>query len=186
VAKKKPSKPAPTPAYGQRMVSVPTDLKDRMAQYPDVNWSRIAVLAFEAELGRIASSKKEQHMTDVIQRLKASKSKSMSESRQRGLADGKEWATRFAEFDNLTRLAMGREMCPNPDDYLESLKTAAGDRRTGGEVFAQQVMGIESYDEAAEQLFGEDYDMGLLTNHEYLYGFACGALEVWDQVESKI
>ncbi len=70
----------------RRMVSLPAELNRRMAQTDGVNWSAIAVRAWEQEFGRLAEQKEEKDVTDIVDRLRASKRQSESEFYKDGVS----------------------------------------------------------------------------------------------------
>jgi hypothetical protein len=86
-------------------VSVPLDLKERMDTVAgQVNWSQVAVRAFEEKLAALAAAKKEKTMADAIQRLRASKLRDEDAEYQTGENAGREWAENMAEARELRRL----------------------------------------------------------------------------------
>src|SRR5262245_14260814 len=91
-------------------VSIPQDLKARMdAVSEPVNWSQVAVRAFEDKLAEIASRKKEKTMSDAIQRLRASKLKGDDRRYREGHEAGWAWARDVAEAEELRRLTKALE-----------------------------------------------------------------------------
>ena len=88
----------------RRMVSLPAELNRRMAQTDGVNWSAIAVRAWEQEFGRLAEQKKEKDVTDIVDRLRASKRQSESEFYKDGFECGQQWAKGTAEAVELERI----------------------------------------------------------------------------------
>lgn len=86
-------------------ISVPDELKNRMDNAGNgENWSAIACTAFEIRLGEIAKLKQEKEMSDVIQRLRASKKSRQTEAFSLGEKLGYQWARDRAEFDELERV----------------------------------------------------------------------------------
>lgn len=96
-------------------VYVPDDLKARMdAVDDDVNWSALAVVAFEAKLAEIAERRENKTMDDVVQRYRASRLKAGSEDFAQGSEAGVSWARESAEWSEMDRL--GR--VGDPDRWL--------------------------------------------------------------------
>src|SRR5262245_53668368 len=98
----------------RRMISVPAHLNDRMSKLAEENWSAIACRAFEQRLGELAAQKKEKNMSDVIERLRASRNAGNERMFEKGKEDGYEWARSSASAAELKRLdqfhdAMERE-----------------------------------------------------------------------------
>jgi hypothetical protein len=183
MAKKKPT-------FARTSVSLPIDLRKRMDKVGEsVNWSLVAVRAFEQELGRIASQKKEKNMSDVISRLRASKNKSNGERFEAGKELGVKWARETAEAEELELLsehhdAMQRE---NYDIFAPSaFNDAYG-------MWESLFFHIHRDDDGDRQACEEFWDVAVgeenrphLSNGEFLRGFVDGALEVWDEVKNQI
>jgi hypothetical protein len=174
------------PTFFRQTVSIPMDLKRRMDRAAEpVNWSAEAAKAFEAKLAEIASRKEMKDMSDVVQRLRASKATMENEDFQEGYAAGKVWAEQDADARDLTN--------------LDAFRTRVGND------WEACFVGSDSYSPAAhlaDTITGEDLDRGDITEFweralgaadaqksyhgEFLRGFAEGALAVWDEVEGQL
>ena len=172
-------------------IYVPDELKARMDEAGDrANWSGIAQRAFETEIHHLEAVKEIKSMSDVIERLRASKEKSSASHESDGRAFGQKWAKHFAEYDHLRRVAKltewelneGFENDPAGPALGRVVQAIVGDedeaRSTVRDRFRlAEVFGIEE-DEA-------NTEGGLLTL-EWLSGFVAGAQEVWDEIEDEI
>lgn len=86
-------------------VYVPDDLKAEMdAAGDDLNWSNIAQGAFRDAITSNRLKHGVKDMSDVIERLRASKRRVQAEERAYGQEAGKKWAAEYAEYDELERL----------------------------------------------------------------------------------
>src|SRR5438105_13519710 len=93
------------PSFVRTTISLSRDLKKRMdAVKNPPNWSAVAARAFEAELAEIAARKETKDMTDVIQRLLASKLDTENKNYKKGHIAGRRWAENTATAEQLTRL----------------------------------------------------------------------------------
>lgn len=172
----------------QTSISVPGDMKKRMQKHRDINWSAVAVKAFEAELNAIAQRKKGLDMESVRERLLASKAASESESYQQGHEWGIEWAKESAEYSELKRLAAvwdrcATESCSFDDHFAENSGITFDHLGLSGWV-AASILSPELTDEADDILwepaFGADYEE-YLEDNEMLRGFCYGAIEVFNE-----
>ena len=172
-------------------IYVPDDMKARMDEAGDrANWSGIALRAFETEIHHLEAVKEIKSMSDVIERLRASKEKSSASHESDGRAYGQKWAKHFAEYDSLrcvARLAASDFYEGFADDPAgpalgRVVRAIVGDedeaRHTMRDRFLlAEVFGIEE-DEA--------YTEGGRLNLEWLSGFVAGAQEVWDEIKDEI
>jgi len=174
-------------------ISVPRELKGRMDKVKeDVNWSALACQAFQAKLAEIATRKETRKMTDVIERLRASKRKSDSEDFQDGFLAGTEWAEKRAEAAELERLeALHKRLSKDPSYdwnaffgewgssaysvaeqlFFELQPHCDGDRNSASEFW------LCAFDNEGE---GEEL------RPELIKGFAEGALKVWNIVQDSL
>ncbi len=166
-------------------VYIPEDLKRRMDKVKDPpSWSQVACDAFERKLGELAAQKKDKVMSDVVQRLRASKLSADSNLQQAGRIDGEEWAKNSAEVPELERLEadylrMGRdwEACfPTDDAY------------SGASRFVFTISPDDKGDRSAVRDFWDRYaSEGVEWGEDpYIWGFAEGALALWIQVKGQI
>ena len=86
-------------------ISVPVELKDRMAAASEsnvINWSDAARWGIESRLASLERVRSDQ--TAAITRLRASKLQAEQQDAMKGRADGRDWAVRFADYRALRRL----------------------------------------------------------------------------------
>src|SRR4051812_22715259 len=87
-------------------ITIPADVRASMdAVKETVNWSAVATEAFRAKLVALESRKAVGDMSDVIERLRATKKKHDDEMYQEGREVGGSWAKEEAEAFELKRLA---------------------------------------------------------------------------------
>jgi hypothetical protein len=148
-------------------VSMPDSLKERMSALDGtVNWSEVAQAAFEREVS--ARTFKGENMDQVIQRLRASKTEFVENETAQGREDGRDWATRYADYKDLKRVAglqfYGHEECAYQLDQALGFKPGDGDS------------------------FWIDEDTGRISrpSDEYVQGYVEGARDVWDEVKDKL
>jgi hypothetical protein len=144
-------------------VSVPDEMKDRMDALGDrVNWSEAARSAFEREM-TAATMPDDPDLEQVIERLRASKSDFAVEWIRRAREDGRDWAKRWATYEQLWRIAKLQLFNP----YYKEVNRALG------------------YDEDPQcsPLF---HDSEEWPENEYVEAWVEGAKDVWIQVADKI
>jgi hypothetical protein len=170
-------------------VSLPRELKARMdAVRSPVNWSAVAVQAFEAKLLELQSSKEVKGMNDVIDRLKAAAELEANEDYQDGFKAGQAWAKQVARPKELKRIAEFVDSNEGPEwwdvDYpgwlapfgaVDYFVFAAWPSRQGDR---------DAPREFWEQALGEDVHR--LEDADFFRGFGEGVVEVWDQVSDKL
>jgi hypothetical protein len=164
-------------------ISVPKDLKARMdAAGGEVNWSAVAVRAFEERLAEIASKKQEQTMDDVIQRLRASKMRGDDEAYRQGEEAGRSWAGRYAEAHELKRLADLYEeaQASRRWDWVEGDALGIANHVLARMQGERSISRTES-EEFWDQCLGERYPEGSL-----LEGFVAGASGLWGEVRDRL
>jgi len=170
-------------------ISVPADLKRRMEKVKEgVNWSALACRAFEEKLGEIATRKVKKNMSDVIQRLRASKQQTDSVFYRDGFELGQDWARTKAEANDLERLELSRTEAGR--DWDTFFETGVGSAYGPDEVFAMVLLDKDNHDrtsmrECIEFNFG-DTDANCLGSAEFIRGFAAGALDVWSEVKDEL
>jgi hypothetical protein len=170
-------------------ISVPTDLKERMdAVAGQVNWSAVAVRAFEERLAELAAVKKEKTMGDAIQRLRASKLRADDEGYKNGEQAGRQWAEHSAEADELQRLEKlldGPAAC-HEWDWVSSdaygianyvLGAIRNEKDGAGDPGVDRQESMEFWQEVLD----EEYPQG-----ELLHGFVDGAVAFWREVQDKL
>ncbi len=168
-------------------IYVPDEMKARIDEAGDrANWSGIAQRAFGVELNHLESVKEIGSMTDVIERLRASKEKNAEASINDGRKAGRNWAMRWAEYDALKRVAalnadLLLEIYEEPEIAARAIviEAVVGDRDETRDI-------LKRGSDTAE-LFSVDEDMIDATlTQEWLAGFVEGAQAVWYEIADKI
>lgn len=158
-------------------IYIPDDLKSRMVKSErksEVNWSAVACAAFAEKLNLLERDKT---MDSVIERLRKEKQifvAAMIDPFGRKL--GREWAMKKATGDELERLE------------VVTVRLGGWPADADAATFHKLVRPSESSDRSTRLAFwksavGESYD---LTTPPFIKGFATGAMEVWDEVKSKL
>ena len=87
-------------------IYVPDEMKARMdAVEKSANWSAVAQRAFDLELKHLEAVKEIKDMSDVIERLRTSKARTVAEKAEEGREAGVNWAKHEAEYEELKRIA---------------------------------------------------------------------------------
>jgi hypothetical protein len=164
-------------------ITLPPGLKTRMDAVADqVNWSAVAAAAFERKLVEIAARREPQNMNDIINRLRESNKECEKEVFEEGRRAGKEWASKYASAKELRRLAKW------DNEHGQEMEWVSGDNDAYG--VAHNILAVIDPDldgdrsasvEFWTDCFGEGYPEG-----ELLRGFVVGAIELWDEVRSKL
>ena len=175
-------------------VYVPDEMKARMDKAEkSANWSALAQRAFESELNHIERVKEVGSMSDVIERLQASKAAIAKGQEEQGRQSGVEWAKRWAEYDQLKRAA---EMDPpGGSDHLSGGMVVA-ELPDPGIHIADAVRtyvtegpdaGYASTSDELAEFFDVEVDMiNEVLTEEYVGAWLKGASDVWDEVADKI
>ena len=169
-------------------ISVPLALKARMDNVDqEVNWSAVATRAFDAKLGEIASQRVLKTMSDVIDRLRASKAEHEDEDIQIGRDAGREWAEHLAEYKELKILAeISRE---HDGDGIELHFGDTPSHQGPGERFFFAIHPDENSSRAEVRDFWEsalgDEAKGA-ESAPFVVGFAKGAVEVFEEVKDQL
>lgn len=175
-------------------VTVPKGIKARMDKVAEnVNWSRIASDAFEAEVLKQESQMEVKTMDDVVARLKAAGEAESNEMRQHGYAVGAAWARAKAtpkQLQNLTRELMDGTGQGNVDHMIELYQS----HLNKGAIFHLYVAitkkNHENVDqEDAEHFFEKalgDEPVELMNDHDFACGFVDGATDVWEKVAARV
>ena len=165
-------------------ISVPRDLKKRMDKVSEpVNWSGIACRAFEIHLGETAAKKEHKEMSDVVQRLRASRKETDSDWFRKGRMCGERWARNYASYDELVRVAAVSEDDDHPWEVDERNPYSAA------EVLFFAIDGTEDRDRSGasdywERAIGEANEP--LQHPEFLRGFVDGAADLFESIEDQI
>jgi hypothetical protein len=174
-------------------ITIPPDVKARMEAAGDaVNWSAVAAAAFRAKLLELDSKKEVGTMSDVIERLRASKKKRCDELYQQGRKAGESWAKQSAEAHELMRLAEGP---PDSSRYTWDGWLGVYDNglnrgvATGlyGDITGQDQRDVDRHSAEAfwEQAVG-DRGAERIADHSFALGFIEGATAVWETVADKL
>ncbi len=142
-------------------ISMPDQLKVEMDAIGSVNWSALAVEAFQRVVRK--SRKVEAMNTEqVVERLRASYEETKSVEQEEGHAAGVEWASTTAEADELIWL--------EANDELAALRLH--EWRVSDSPF-------EEYD--LQDFWGESKP-----SHAFVEGFVEGAIEAWENVKDQV
>jgi hypothetical protein len=186
--------------YLRTTITVPRDLKRRMdAAKEPVNWSAVAARAFEEKLAEIATKREEKTMFDIIQRLRATKPDLIY---QQGQADGRQWASERAEYEDLQRLEQFYDKKRANREWekffgLEYGEDSVGERLMR-EVYPPLSRGIckiggilddpdgcsYAYEDFWKSYVGDD--VSKINRPSYVRAFAEGALALWREVKDKL
>ena len=158
-------------------IYVPDDIKARMDRVgKQANWSAIAQTAFHVELEQIEATKEISTMEDVIERLRASKSRFRLEEISDARKCGADWAKNHAEFSELRRLT--------------TVDTEGFDHVSGPEAaFAvyKHLVGEDPYDkDELANLYMIDPEAVDSITPEFVEGFVLGAGGVWEEIKDHI
>ncbi|GMR20204.1 MAG: hypothetical protein BMS9Abin36_0799 [Gammaproteobacteria bacterium] len=173
-------------------IYVPDNVKERMDEWEDVNWSQTAVQAFEIKMGELAQTLKEKTMEQVIDRLRASKLKSGNEEYQTGYKNGMEWAKGYAETVHLDMLGDLSEGINDWEEWCESSKYTA---YSPSEHLISNIVTEIDYDRemAKDQwtsILGEPENYPLewkiIDKPDFLRGFTDGALAIYEKVIDQL
>jgi hypothetical protein len=169
-------------------VCVPAELKARMQAVEEpVNWSEVAVAAFEAKLAEIVKKRGAKDKMEAIMRLKASKRKFMDRQYQEGYEAGQGWALNHGEADELMRLADLQATCQGAEWDL-TFDPPCEEAFSTAERIAFKILGEDSHPYRAEAR--EFWDMAIgkeieQISNDFVKGFVEGALAVWSEVEDQ-
>lgn len=158
-------------------IYVSDEMKARIGKAGErANWSAVAQRAFDVELNHLETVKEIGSMTDVIERLRASKAKFVEQALVDGRICGAEWAKRRAEYDELRRIAEfnedGLDQLPGTDAAVRLYKLVIDEADPGNDALAAFFM----IDEEA---------MSGITP-EFVEGFVEGARDVWEEVSDEL
>ncbi len=165
-------------------IYVPDDMKARMDNADERgNWSGIAQQAFDLELTHLEAVKEIKTMTDVVERLRASKQKSTKSSHGDGRTAGREWAMHSAEYNELRRVAEldVNDLYQGTDWAVRVIVTVAivGDRSEANQM-------VRSDGDMADIYGVDEENVTASLTVDYLAGFVEGATEVWGEIKSEI
>lgn len=170
-------------------MSVSDSLKKRMGKAKQhVNWSEVAQAAFERKLGELAQQKEIKKMSDVIERLRASKLEGDSETEKQGRIDGREWAKHRATALELQLLAKAHR---DTDDRTWLAIFDGFECGQPGETLFRMLLQTpdEEFDYRDSQEFWDAASgegSKLPDDAAYVMSFADGAVAVWNEVADQI
>jgi hypothetical protein len=170
--------------HARTTITVPADLKARMEAIEGlVNWSALACQAFEHKLAELIKQRGSKNMTDVVNRLRASKQKLENKQYQDGYAAGREWAKDTAEAQELINLEYNRDQLAEAwDDWWQSPPRPASWR-----FLACLAKGNYHGSNSDVRSFWEHH--GFEEDEpatDFVRGFAEGALSVWSEVKDQL
>jgi hypothetical protein len=124
-------------------------------------------------------------MKDVINRLRASNAKFVSEEYESGYGPGERWARNSAEVAEFKQLEDWRSVAGG--EWDESFSDEDGSAYSVAEHFVFKVRPDDDGDRTAARDFWKEQDFEIEDcNAEFVRGFAEGALRVWDKVKDEI
>ena len=184
-------------------ISSPPEVKRQMDNVEEsVNWSAVATQAFEQKLGELAAQKKEKSLTDVIQRLRVSKSKYDEEFYRAGSDAGSKWAKDDATWvelrelgesfshsrweDWVARVTKGDSVAAREAEVVAHALAVAIYGNEGAEHFDQHVFSGTPFAEWfwEERVIGPDEPRW--RNLDFLQGFAEGAARIYAEIRDKV
>jgi hypothetical protein len=147
---------------------VPDDLKAKMDQVKDINWSEVARPALEHALAT-QKQRSERTMESAIERLRASRAESRKREELDGNEHGRSWAEHTAEYDELRRVA--EIECNRGMDCFDALYHA---------VDPENELEVRDF---KQHVFGDEYAD---VSDEYARAFIKGAREFFGEVADKL
>jgi hypothetical protein len=150
-------------------IYVPDDMKERMDDVGDLNWSSIARSAFSTAMIR-NNFQKEPIMEDVIERLRASKFEHEQRETIEGKKDGRAWAMKTASFAELRAIAT---LDLDPYEGVQPPYDIVDQR-------------LDHNNASAEESLFYDHTERKMASDEYVRAFVEAAGEVWEEVEDQL
>jgi hypothetical protein len=176
--------------FTQTAITLPVALKQRMSAVKEaVNWSAVARDAFEKKLDQFATARKEQSMSDIVDRLRASKRKIEAESVPEGFECGRSWATNKADYKQLSNLAQWRDKVEKSGTIEQWIEFMQRKGLAPSDPLAKVIEGDKELDQKTIKRFWDSaFDGSAEQRHDKVFvaGFAKGALSVWDSVKHQI
>ena len=121
-------------------------------------------------------------MSDVIERLRASKQRSEESDENVGRKEGQEWARRRAEYSELRRL---ESLDLSAISDAASMNSDSGILRLYASNLLEQITGeYGAGSDDIAQFFGVENESDL--TEVYIGAFVEGAIEVWNEIEDQI
>lgn len=179
------------PIPGRMTISVPHELKARMEAVEEpISWSAVACKAFENELASHIKKRGAKDMSDVVNRLRASKRAAEGRGYQEGYGAGERWAKDDAEAVALERLEYFRETCNSHGGSFEAWFNL---QPWGGWSHAEMLAGaiLAGVDEGVNLDIDEvraaaDRMFPATASAAWLRGFVDGSLDVWEAVKDAL
>ena len=163
-------------------VYVPDDLKALMDEVGEaINWSGIAQQAFQRAI-LSNNVRRNGSMTNVIDRLRVSKTESENDEHEQALAAGRAWASETASYQELRALVQAAQEATTSGNKIAPVALM---------LFATEHQPEPTlYDEAEEWLI----DQGVIpvfpgrasVTEKQIDGFVQGALNVWEEVSPSL
>jgi len=191
-AKKKPSvSKKKRSGVIRNSISIPADVKSQMDKVEEsVNWSALAVRAFQDKLAEISELQEIKTMEDVVERLRKSKRDHASERYKEGEEAGRHWANNDAEAHELRRL---EDFCQSLwsengwDDYFSDPEGSYGTSQG----LALTMLDIDlrmtgEHPRAAAEDFWECAVGSEELDNDFLKGFSEAAIGVWQEVKGQL
>jgi hypothetical protein len=150
---------------------VPDDLKTRMDDAGEaINWSAVAQRAFREAVLTQAMRKEPHDMTNVVERLRASREKVEAKEFETGKDRGAMWAKHRAEYDQLLRVVEYDGEWSEEEDgdhaVLESL--------------------IDPENELDPREWGDNWGQQRNPSDAFVRGFVEGANEVYVEIRDQL
>jgi hypothetical protein len=157
---------------------VPDDLKTRMDDAGEaINWSAVAQRAFREAVLTQAMRKEPHDMTNVVERLRASKAKVEARDLEYGKDEGATWAREGAEYDELERIAKFRD-AHDADANIEVLRQLIDPDGEADPDYWRIVFG--------EDIYRQVEQLGQEPTGAFCQGFVEGAYGVFNEVRHQL
>lgn len=164
----------------KKSIYVSDELATRLAEFEDENWSKIAVLCFEQRLAELMKKRNEGDMQAAIQRLRASKMQTQSETHKEGFDAGFSWAKNSAAYDELDRLI-------SYEHVAELFEGGPSRAFSAGEHLASIIAGEEDTDRRTADDFWTNLEAnGKQYDDSFVEGFIEGASDFHSKVADQL
>ncbi len=159
-----------------------------MLKQPEINLSQVIAEVFRAKTRALSAQNGSKNMSNLIQRLKASKLARENAERADGVEAGRTWATEHAEFNELHNLSEWWDTA-SEDGRDVVLTTQETDAFGASHQLACVIRGECCRDRKDSDQFWEEAigdDNGQRHSDRFVRGFVEGALQVWNAVKDKL
>lgn len=148
-------------------LSIPDGMKQQMDEISGVSWSSVAAVAFEKFITQHKT--RGDSMSEVKERLLASKARYEAEMIETGESYGRDWGKNEAEYEQLLSLQKSEEY---PESFRELFGLVADDPNDGYE-----------YEGFLASVFGHEWrgDVEKYDNPQFCEGFVKGAVELFKE-----